>query len=187
MADADHDEVRSFSQLHQRLRKEASPLLTKILPTSLLRQWMIDQRQGNKYRNDPKRLLRSLLSKDSPADAWLVTKGGLELYFHTTPQAVEMIVKFCRRVGLECDEQATLVPDAEPWTINDEKALDAYEAFRDEYERQPFALYGMYFAGMAGWERHPRLVEAALRDLKEAMQADAKAAEIKATEGKQAE
>ncbi|HPB98077.1 MAG TPA: hypothetical protein PKW66_19325, partial [Polyangiaceae bacterium] len=92
MADVDHDEVRSFSQLHQRLRKEATPLLAKMLPISLLRQWMIEQRQGNKYRNDPKRLLRSMLSKDPPPDAWLITKAALELYFHATQDAVPMIV-----------------------------------------------------------------------------------------------
>ena len=177
MADADHDEVRSFSQLHQRLRKEASPLLSEMLPVSLLRQWMIEQRQGNKYRNDPKRLLRSLLSKEPPSDAWLITKAALELYFHKTDQAVPMIVKYCRRVGLECDEQATLVPDAEPWTINDERAIEAYEAYRCEYEKQPLALYGLYFAGMAGWERHPKLVDVSLRDLREAIKAQS-AAEV---------
>jgi hypothetical protein len=167
MADVDHDEVRSFSQLHQRLRKEATPLLAKMLPVTLLRQWMIEQRQGNKYRNDPKRLLRSMLSKDPPPDAWLITKAALELYFHATQDAVPMIVKYCRRVGLECDDQATLAQDAEPWTVNDERSLEAYEAFRGEYEQQPFALYGLYFAGMSGWERHPKLVDAALKDLKE--------------------
>jgi hypothetical protein len=177
MADVDHDEVRSFSQLHQRIRKEATPLLAKMLPLTLLRQWMIEQRQGNKYRNDPKRLLRSMLSKDPPPDAWLITKAALELYFHATQDAVPMIVKYCRRVGLECDEQATLAQDAEPWSVNDERALEAYEAFRGEYEQQPFALYGLYFAGMAGWERHPRLVEAALKDLKEAVLAAAAAPE----------
>jgi len=167
MAEVDHDEVRSFSQLHQRLRKEATPLLATMLPVTLLRQWMIEQRQGNKYRNDPKRLLRSMLSKDPPPDAWLITKAALELYFHATQDAVPMIVKYCRRVGLECDEQATLAQDAEPWSVHDERALEAYEAFRGEYEKQPFALYGLYFAGMSGWERHPKLVDAALKDLKE--------------------
>lgn len=173
MAEVDHDEVRSFSQLHQRLRKEAAPLLAKMLPVTLLRQWMIEQRQGNKYRNDPKRLLRSMLSKDPPPDAWLITKAALELYFHATQDAVPMIVKYCRRVGLECDEHATLAQDAEPWAVNDERALEAYEAFRGEYEKQPFALYGLYFAGMSGWERHPKLVDAALGDLKEATKENA--------------
>ena len=177
MAEVDHDEVRSFSQLHQRLRKEAAPLLAKMLPVTLLRQWMIEQRQGNKYRNDPKRLLRSMLSKDPPPDAWLITKAALELYFHATQDAVPMIVKYCRRVGLECDEHATLAQDAEPWAVNDDRALEAYEAFRGEYEKQPFALYGLYFAGMSGWERHPKLVDAALRDLKEAAKESAEAAE----------
>lgn len=177
MADADHDEVRSFSQLHLRLRKEATPLLAKLLPVSLLRQWMIEQRQGNKYRNDPKRLLRSMLSKDPPPDAWLITKAALELHFHTTQDVVPMIVKYCRRVGLECDEQATLAQDAEPWEINDERGSEAYAAFRGEYEQQPFALYGLYFAAMAGWERHPKLVDAALKDLKEALRASAEASE----------
>jgi len=179
MADVDHDEVRSFSQLHQRLRKESSPLLSKLLPMTLLRQWMIEQRQGNKYRNDPKRLHRSMLSKDPPPDAWLITKAALELYFHATKDAVPMIVKFCRRVGLECDEQATLAQDAEPWTINDDRAQEAYEAFRGEYELKPFALYGLYFAGMSGWERHPKLVDSAIKDLKEA---EAKEAEAKSAD-----
>ena len=168
MADVDHDEVRSFSQLHQRLRREVSPLLATLLPLTLIRQWMIEQRQGNKYRNDPKRLLRSMLSKDPPADAWLLTKAALELYFHTTTDAVPMIVKYCRRVGLECDEQATLAQDSEPWAVTDERALEAYEAFREDYELQARALYGLYFAAMAGWERHLRLVDAALKDLKQA-------------------
>ncbi|MCU0691432.1 MAG: hypothetical protein MUF54_08525 [Polyangiaceae bacterium] len=168
MADVDHDEVRSFSQLHQRLRREFAPLLARLLPVSLLRQWMIEQRQGNQYRNDPKRLLRSMLSKDPPPDAWLLTKAALELYFHGTQAAVPMIVKFCRRVGLECDEQATLATDAEPWTVNDERAHEAYDAFRGEYELQPFSLYGLYFAGMAGWDRHPRLIDAAMQDVRRA-------------------
>ena len=176
MADADHDEVRSFSQLHQRLRRDASPLLERMFPTHLLRQWMVEQRQGNKYRNDPKRLLRALLSKEAPSDAWLITKAALEMYFHATENAVPMIVKFCRRVGLECDEQATLSQEAEPWTINDERALEAYEAFRGEYDKQPSALYGLYFAGMAGWERHPKLVDASLKDLKEVLRAEAQPA-----------
>lgn len=175
MAEVDHDEVRSFSQLHQRLRKEAAPLLAQMLPVTLLRQWMIEQRQGNKYRNDPKRLLRSMLSKDPPADAWLITKAALELYFHATPEAVPMIAKYCRRVGLECDEQATLAQDAEPWTVNDDRALEAYVAFRDEYEKRPFALYGLYFAGMSGWERHSKLVDAALTDLKDSAEVAAEA------------
>lgn len=173
MADADHDEVRSFSQLHQRLRREASPLLASLLPLTLIRQWMIEQRQGNKYRNDPRRLLRSMLSKDPPSDAWLLTKAALELYFHTTQDAVPMIVKYCRRVGLECDEQATLSQESEPWTVNDERSVEAYEAFREDYELQPRALYGLYFAAMAGWDRHPKLVEASLKDLKQVSQASA--------------
>lgn len=169
MADVDHDEVRSFSQLHGRLRKETNALLSRLLPISLLRQWMVEQRQGRQYRNDARRLLRAMLSKDPPPDAWLITKAALELYFHATAEAVPMIVKFCRRVGLACDEQATLSQDAEPWTVTDERGLEAYEAFRGEYEKQPFALYGLYFAAMAGWERHPRLVDVAMRDLKEAL------------------
>ncbi len=181
MADVDHDEVRSFTQLHARLRKEATPLLARLLPLTLLRQWMIEQRQGNKYRNDPKRLLRSILSKDPPPDAWLITKAALELYFHATQNAVPMIVKYCRRVGLEVDDQATLAQDAEPWGVSDDRALEAYEAFKSEYEQHPFALYGLYFAGMSGWERHGKLVEAALRDLKEAL---AKEAASKADEAK---
>lgn len=182
MADVDHDEVRSFTQLHARMRKEATPLLARLLPLSLLRQWMIEQRQGNKYRNDPKRLLRSLLSKDPPPDAWLITKAALELYFHATPNAVGMIVKYCRRVGLEVDDQATLAPDAEPWSVSDDRGVEAYEAFKSEYDAQPFSLYGLYFAGMSGWERHPKLVEVALKDLKEALakEPSAPAAESKA-------
>ncbi len=176
MAEVDHDEVRSFTQLHARLRKEATPLLAKLLPLTLLRQWMVEQRQGNKYRNDPKRLLRSLLSKDPPPDAWLITKAAIELHFHATPNAIPMIVRYCRRVGLEVDEQATLSPDAEPWTVSDDRAVEAYEAFRGEYELRPFALYGLYFAAMAGWERHGRLVDAALRDLKDALARESEAA-----------
>jgi hypothetical protein len=98
----------------------------------------------------------------------LITKAGLELYFHSTPDAVPMITKYCRRVGLECDDQATLAPDAEPWEVKDERAMEAYEAFRGEYDAEAFALYGLYFAGMAGWERHPKLVSQALEDLKKA-------------------
>ena len=166
MVAVDHDDVRSFSQLHQRIRRESSSLLARLLSVSLLRQWMIEQKQGNKYRNDPKRLFRAMLSKDPPPDAWLITKAALELYFHSTPDAVPMITKYCRRVGLECDDQATLAPDAEPWEVKDERALEAYDAFRSEYELEPFALYGLYFAGMAGWERHPKLVAKALEDLR---------------------
>ncbi len=167
MADVDHDEMRSFSLLHERLRKESSPLLARLLPMSLLRQWMVEQRQGSQYRNDPKRLLRLMLSKSAPPDAWLVTKAALELHFHATADAVPMIVAYCRRVGLECDEQATLSSEAEPWTISDDRALEAFQAFRGSYDQEIFALYGLYFAGMAGWDRHPKLVEAGLAELRE--------------------
>lgn len=166
MASVENDEARSFALLHQRLRKENSPLLAKLLPVTLLRQWMIEQKQGNKYRNDPKRLLRSMLSKEPPFDAWLLSKAALELHFHGTQGAVSMIVKFCRRVGLSCDEQATLAQDAEPWTISDERAAEAYGAFRGEFDQKSFALYGLYFAAMAGWERHQGLIDLAMTDLK---------------------
>ncbi len=178
MADVDHDEIRSFTQLHARLRKDATPLLARLLPLNLLRQWMIEQRQGNKYRNDPKRLLRAILSRDSPVDAWLITKAALELYFHTTECAVPMIVKYCRRVGLQVDDHATLGQESEPWSVHDDRALEAYEAFRGEYELLAFSLYGLYFAGMSGWERHGKLVDAALRDLKEAIAKDAAASAV---------
>jgi hypothetical protein len=176
MADVDHDEMRSFSLLHERLRKESSPLLARLLPMTLLRQWMVEQRQGNQYRNDPKRLLRAMLSKQAPPDAWQITKAALELHFHATPEAVPMIVQFCRRVGLECDEQATLAAEAEPWTINDERALEAFNAFRGSYDKETFALYGLYFAGMVGWDRHPKLIEVSLVELREAKAAQAAAA-----------
>ena len=82
-----------------------------------------------------------------------------------------MITKYCRRVGLECDDQATLAADAEPWEVKDERAVEAYEAFRGEYEPEAFGLYGLYFAGMAGWERHQRLVAEAMVDLGKAQEA----------------
>lgn len=166
MVEADHDEVKSFSRLHERLRDELSPLLVKLLPTTLLRQWMIEQRQGSQYRNDPKRLLRAMLGRPSPPDAWLITKAALELHFHMTPNAVSMIVSFCRRVGLPCDDQATLAEEADPWSVSDDRSLEAYAAFRDCHDQQTFGLYGLYFAGMSGWDRHPRLIDAALCDLK---------------------
>ena len=109
----------------------------------------------------------------SMTDSVFPTRVRSNLFF--TVDAVPMIVKYCRRVGLEVDEQATLAQDAEPWTVHDDRALEAYEAFRGEYEQRPFALYGLYFAGMSGWERHGKLVEAALRDLKEALATDAAA------------
>jgi hypothetical protein len=172
MVDADHDEVKSFSRLHERLRNEMAPMLTRLLPMSLLRQWMVEQHQGSQYRNDPKRLLRAMLSKAPPPDEWLVTKAALELHFHLTPNAVQMIAQFCRRVGLPCDDQATLSDEAEPWTITDDRALEAYGAFREEHDAQTFGLYGLYFAGMSGWDRHAKLVDAAMTDLKQSAQAE---------------
>jgi hypothetical protein len=170
MVEADHDEVKSFSRLHERLRRELSPVLAKLLPMSLLRQWMVEQRQGSQYRNDPKRLLRAMLGKTAPPDAWLITKAALELHFHMTPQAVQMIAGYCRRVGLPCDDQATLAEEADPWGVTDERSVEAYNAFRDSYDLQTFGLYGLYFAGMSGWDRHPKLIDAAMADLKAAPQ-----------------
>ncbi len=175
MVEADHDEVKSFSRLHERLRHELSPLLAKLLPMSLLRQWMVEQRQGSQYRNDPKRLLRAMLSRAAPPDAWLITKAALELHFHMTPNAVQMITGFCRRVGLPCDDQATLAEEADPWSVTDDRAAEAFAAFRESHEAQTFGLYGLYFAGMSGWDRHPRLIEAAMNDLKAAQQSDTQA------------
>jgi hypothetical protein len=166
MVEADHDEVKSFSRLHELLRRQLQPFLAKLLPVTLLRQWMVEQRQGSQYRNDPKRLLRAMLGNSPPPDAWLITKAALELHFHMTPNAVSMIVAFCRRVGLPCDEQATLATEADPWSVSDERAAEAYGAFRGSYEREVFALYGLYFAGMSGWDRHAKLVEAAVSDLR---------------------
>jgi len=166
MVEADHDEVKSFTRLHERLRKDMSPLLARLLPMTLLRQWMVEQRQGSQYRNDPKRLLRSMLSGAAPSDAWLITKAALELHFHMTPDAVKMIAGFCRRVGLPCDDQATLAEEADPWSVSDDRAVEAYAAFRESYDPEVFGLYGLYFAGMSGWDRHAKLIEAAFVDLK---------------------
>jgi hypothetical protein len=175
MVEADHDEVKSFTRLHERLRKDMSTTLSRLLPMTLLRQWMVEQRQGSQYRNDPKRLLRSMLSIQAPPDAWLITKAALELHFHMTPDAVKMIAGFCRRVGLPCDDQATLAEEADPWGVSDERAVEAYLAFRDSYEPEVFGLYGLYFAGMSGWDRHPKLVEASFVDLRRAQQPAAEA------------
>ena len=95
-------------------------------------------------------------------------KAALELHFHMTPNAVQMIAGFCRRVGLPCDDQATLAEEADPWSVSDERAVEAYQAFRESYEPEVFGLYGLYFAGMSGWDRHPRLIEASVEDLKKA-------------------
>lgn len=173
MVEADHDEVKSFTRLHTRLRKEMAPLLVKLLPMTLLRQWMVEQRQGSQYRNDPKRLLRSMLGESAPPDAWLITKAALELHFHMTPDAVQMITGFCRRVGLPCDDQATLAEEADPWGVTDDRAIEAYQAFRESYDPEVFGLYGLYFAGMSGWDRHPKLVDAAMTDLRKATEAKA--------------